>query len=288
MGGAESPETNKALATTGTASLPAFMQGDANTGKENIDQSDLIIPRVALMQAISPEVVEGKAASGNFYHTINENVIAEDTLDVVVVHQSKRYTLWRPRHAGGGIIARATDGVHWDASFKDSFAPYKDRPKYTVEYAAEKGDVVSKDVGLGRWGTLDPENDESAPAATLSYVLVCVALDYPELGPFVVYLQRSAEGVGKSLLTKIKIDNAPVYGQVYTMGSKVATGDSGDYNQYTFAKNGHVSTEELYNEFKAMNAAFTESGAKTNDEAPEERGDGGSGAAAPDSKDDKY
>lgn len=283
-----SPETNKALATTGGSALPAFMQDDAGTGKENIDQSDLIIPRVALMQAINPEVVEGKASSGDFWHTINEMTLGT-TLKVVVVHHSKRYTMWRPRHAGGGIIARASDGVHWDADFKDSFAPYKDRPKHLVEYAAKKGDIVSKDVGLGRWGTLDPENEDSAPAATLSHVMVCVALDYPELGPFVVYLQRSAEPVGKALLTKIKLDKAPIFGQVYDVGSKVVQGDSGDYNQYTFTKAGHVDTEELYVEFKAMNQSFTEMGVKTNEEAPEDTtgGDKG-GAAAPDGKDDKY
>lgn len=267
------------------------MQDDAGTGKENIDQSDLIIPRVALMQAISPEVTEGKAGSGDFWHTINEQVLSSDVLRIVVVHHSKRYTMWKPRHAGGGIIARASNGANWDADFKESFAPYKDRPKHLVEYAAKKGDVVSKDMGLGRWGTLDPENEDSSPAATLSHVMVCVALDYPELGPFVVYLQRSAEPVGKALLTKIKLDKAPIYGQVYTMGSKVATGDSGDYNQYTFAKDGHVDTEELYNEFKAMNVSFTEMGVKTNEEAPDNGGEGAGdkgGAAAPDGKDDKY
>lgn len=266
------------------------MAGDAQSGKENIDQSDLIIPRVALMQAISPEVVEGRAASGEFWHTINE-VVLGTTLRLAVVHHSKRYTLWRPRHAGGGIIARASDGVHWDTDFKDSFAPYKDRPKHVVTYEGKKGDVVSKDVGLGRWGTLDPENEDSAPAATLSHVLVCCALDYLELGPFVVYLQRSAEPVGKALLTKIKLDKAPIYGQVYVMGSKlVPSNEGGDYNQYTFAKDGWVPDEDMYNEFKAMNAQFTETGVKTNEEQPDDANgtDAAGGEAAKDSKDDKY
>jgi len=267
------------------------MQQDAADGKENIDQSDLITPRVALMQAISPEVVEGKASSGDFWHTINE-VVLGTTLRLVVVHHSKRYTMWRPRHAGGGIIARATDGRHWDTDFKESFAPYKDRPKYVVEYEAKKGDLVSKDAGLGRWGTLDPDNEDSAPAATLSHVLVCVALDHMELGPFVVYLQRSAEGVGRQLMTKVKLDKAPIYGQVYVMGSRVQPSDGGDFNNYTFTKDGYVMEEELYAELKSMNAMFTEMGVKTNEEAPEDVSDAnggeGGGNNAKDGADDKY
>lgn len=280
-----------AINNEASANVPAFMKDDARDGKENIDQSDIIIPRVALMQAISPEVVEGHAKSGEFYHTINEESVGSE-MDLVFVHHSKRYTLWLPRHAGGGIIARATDGAHWDSDFEVEFAPYKDRPKYKVTYSAKKGDPVGRDAGLGKWGTLDPENEDSGPAATLSHQFVAVDLNNPDLGAFVVFLQRSAEPVAKQLLSKIKLAKAPLYGQVFRMGSKDAQNASGDdYKQYTFAKNGFVQDAETYETLKRMNDEFRSLDFRTNEEAPDTTADtdaGDAGEGEKSSADDKY
>lgn len=265
------------------------MRDDARAGKENIEAGDMIIPRVGLVQAISPEAVDGRAKSGNFFHTINEQDLG-DTLSIAMLHHSKRYTLWMPRHAGGGIIARASDGLHWDADFSTEFAPYKDQPRKKVKYSAKKGDLVGRDHGLGRWGTLDPENEDSGPAATLSHVFVARALEHLDLGPFVIFLQRSGEPAARMLLSKISIATAPIYGQVFKMGSRVVTSDSGDYNQYTFAKDGFLTDEALYTEFKEQNAIYTALGVKTNEEAPDADGATGGDKAPPaaDTKGDTY
>ena len=264
------------------------MQEDAHTGKENIARDDMVIPRVALMQAVSEQVQENKAESGNFFHTVSEEDLG-DEIDIVIVYHSKRYTLWNPRHAGGGVLARATDGQHWDADWKGEIAPYKDRPKYKVALEVKAGEKVGRDIGLGRWGTLDPENPDSPPAATLTHALVCICPDRLEMGPFVVLLQRSAEPVAKMLLSKVSIDPAPIYGQVYTMGSKVAASSTGDgFNQYTFTKNGHVQDADLYAMLKEQNASFTERGVKFDEKsAQEDIGDPESGPST-DDKDAKY
>lgn len=267
------------------------MRDDAGTGKENISRDDMLVPRVGLMQAINPEVTAGAAESGHFYHSVAE-VDLGPNLDIIVVHHSKRYTLWRPRHEGGGVLARASDGVHWDQPGTFEIVPYKEKPRYKVKL--ETGKLVGRDIGLGKWGTLDPDNSDSAPAATLSHVLVCVAPELIDLGPFVIFLQRSAEPVAKLLLSKINVDNAPIYGQVYSMTSKVVSGTGGEFNQYVFNKNGHVQSAELYNELKKQNAIFTETGVKTSEEAEQadleaaEAAAGKRGPAASDAKDDKY
>lgn len=264
------------------------MQEDKSLGKENISRDDIVIPRVALMQAVHPEVIEGKCSSGDLWHTVLEEVLGDEIDDLIIIHHSKRYTLWNPRYLGGGILARASDGVNWDEpGQKFSFAPYKDRSKYVVEYVL--GSKVGRDIGLGKWGSMDPENPESPPAATLTHALVCMIESRPEMGPFVILLQRSAEPVAKALLSKVQMDPAPIFGQKYRMGSKVVNGDGGDsFNQYTFSKNGHVSDVDLYNFLKEQHIQFKEAGVKydENAEQPEDRsgesGDGNAGA------DDKY
>lgn len=284
---AGSPETNNALATTGAANLPSFMAADAGRGgKENIARDDMVIPRVALTQAVSPEAIDGRCEVGHFFHTVLEEDLGPE-LDIVIVHHSKRYTLWNPRHSGGGVLARASDGKRWDADWEGEIQPSKDS-KRKVKFSVKAGEPVGRDVGLGRWGTLDPENEDSPPAATLTHVLVCVAKDRLDFGPFVVLLQRAAEPVAKQLLTKVQLDQAPIFGQRYLMSSKDQAGATGDgFKQFTFTKNGHVDTEELYLFCKKQNENLTESGVKFDEaaEQPEDRGgDGGDDSGG----DDRY
>lgn len=272
--------------------LPDFMRGD-DQGKDSIDSSDLIIPRVALMQGISPAVMAGNAENGEFYHTINE-VGMGILLQVVPILHRRQWTLWRPLHQGGGVIARASDGAHWDNDFDVEVAPYKDFPKKVVRYSAKAGDVVSRDVGLGKWGSADPENPDSGPAATLSHILLMCSLEHIDMGPFVVFLQKSSERAAKMLLTKIKMDTqTPIYGQVYKMSGTQAQNNAGqEYNQYAFQRDGWVPSEELYLKFKEMHEMYKTTQFRTNDDdAQTEGGDapaGGAGGSTADSENDSY
>lgn len=272
------------------AALPAFMQGEEKQGKDSYDASDLIIPRVALSQGISPQVMDGRCDNGHFWHTINEEDLG-DELEVVPLLHRKQWTLWRPLHEGGGVIARASDGRTWDADFDVEVAPYKEMPKKKVRYAAKKGDVVSREVGLGRWGSMDPDNEDSGPAATLSHIFLFRAPRRMDLGPFIVFLQKSSEQVAKQLLTKIQLSVAPtIFGQVYLMKPKGAQNNAGqEYNQYAFTANGFVGDETLYREFQKEHELYKGSSFRTNDDdAQEDGGPASDGKAPADTKDDSY
>lgn len=281
---ASSESTAVANPATSNA-LPAYLQGRAS-GKENIDQSDMLIPRVALMQSTHPEVEEQKVQAGRFWHTVLEEDLGPELDDLVIVHHSKRYTLWKPRHEGGGILARASDGRHWDPQYRGmtfEIQPDKNRPRHKVTWAISKDGRVSKDEGLGAWGTSDPTNEDSQPAATLTHVLVCVRAKAMHMGPFVILLQRTSEKVAKGLLTKVNLDPAPIYAQIYKMGVKTDSGPSGDYKQYTFVKNGYAP-EELIDKLEELNVQFTTAGVKYDESKGEpEADDAGSGGAADDS-----
>lgn len=268
-------EGSTQVANPGTSNLPAHLQKSRGRGKENIDQSDMIIPRVALMQSTHKEVEEGKTKSGRFWHTVLEEDLGPQLDDLVIIHHSKRYTLWKPRHEGGGLLARASDGRRWDPAFRGmefEIQPDKMRPRHKVKWKIDKDGIVSRDEGLGAWGTSDPENVDSQPAATLSHVLVCVSLSRLDIGPFVVLLQRTSEKVGKALLTKINLDSVDLFGQVYAMSAKSDSGPSGDYYQYAFTKNGHVMDAEVFAKLESLYERFEAQGVKYDDS--KDAGDG--------------
>lgn len=240
---------------TGIANIaPDFMKGDVGKGVESLGASDVEIPRLILLQALSPEVEEGDFKAGQFFHSTLEETIGDaEGLRIVPIFADVRYILWRPRHEGGGILARADDGVRWNPS-KGSF---------TVKPDKKSGRTVTWDLketvaesGLANWGSSDPEDENSQPAATKMWNFVVVLPDYPELGPMVLTFQRGAADVGKKFSGKLKAADAPSFGQIFVMTSKKVDKGSGDYYSFSLQKEGYVTSAEDYAQYKSLYETF--------------------------------
>lgn len=240
---------------------PDFMKGYAGQGSENVPTSAVEIPRIKLLQALSPEVEQGDAKAGSFYHTLLEDSLGT-ALDIVPVYMDTRYILWRPQDDGGGILARADDGVHWnppDASFnvminkKTKKVTWKTKP--TVDAS-----------GLAAWGSFDPEDPASQPAATMMYNIVCCLPSLPDIGPVVVTLQRSAVRAAKKLMGKIKLSRAPSYGMVFSMESmKDTNSNNQSFYNYKFTSKGFVANKDLFEEYRRTYEQFKELGLQVRD-----------------------
>ena len=264
--GAKKKPTTKAVVKRNggavTSSTPDFMAGHMGKGTEDINMEDLEIPRMKLLSAKSPEVEEGTEKSGTYFHSILEECWGDKVL-IVPVFIRKRYLLWKPRWDGGGILARADDGVHWTPSNGEwEVAPIKDAPKLRATWRTAPTVRAS---GLDQWGSSYPEDPDSQPAGTLMYDLVCVCPERLDVGPFVITLQRSAIKVAKKLLSKLKLSTAPIYGLVYEMTSVKEQGGENVYDAYRFMAAGFVS-EELFAETAKLHEQLSESGVRIKDE----------------------
>jgi hypothetical protein len=101
--------------TTELAVPSAFME-DANSGLENITSDDLTIPRLKILQALSPEVnkrdgkyVEG-ADAGDAINTVTSKLYNDENPLVVLPVSYKRLFLeWQPRDSGGGLVTSHDD-----------------------------------------------------------------------------------------------------------------------------------------------------------------------------------
>lgn len=240
---------------------PEWMKDMAGQGVEEVDVSDLEIPRLQLLQSLSPEVVDGDEKPGVFYHSVLEEELGKDVL-IIPVYTDVRYILWRPRHDGGGILARSDDGKHWsppNATF--TVKPDKNSDR-TVTWETKP---TVQESGLDKWGSYDPNNENSQPAATKMYNIVAYLPDHPELSPCVITLQRGAVRVAKKLMGKLKLATAPSFGQVYRMTSIKDNSGEGDFFNYKFDKVGYVQDEELFNNLKDMYENFREMGVNIRD-----------------------
>jgi len=250
--------------STTSANLPAHMRDDVDMGKENIGQNDMEMPRLKLMQGLSKELtLYDELRPGHFLHTASE-MMFDEPFKVVPVYMDRQFILWRPRGDGGGIIARAPDGVHWSPPSgefevkldpKDGGAKVKWKLMPTVEQS-----------GLANWGTMDPGNSNSPPAATLMYNFVMMFPDFPDLMPAVMTFQRSSIKIGRKFMTKLKTVRTPLFGSVFMLSSfDDHNAASQDYKNIQLTGAGIVTDPEQYALYKDMHMALKSSGLNIKD-----------------------
>lgn len=266
-----------------TSALPAHLQGGKTARIGNVDSSDLIIPRVKLMQAISPEVTAfNNCQPGQFWHTIANELIGDKLRGVPLLMQ-KSYTLWAPRNDDRGILARAGEDGVWDNAGMEFIIKPKGSP-HEIKY--KLGKTVFEKTGDGpamsEFGSSIPGDKNSPPAASLTYRFLWYFLDFPEMSPAIILNARSSIRPGKDLLSKIEMKPVDHFAQVYEIGIVQEQGDEGPFYNYTYRSDGYVEDEAIYEKTKGLYERFRDTTFRTNDESEDsDKGVGGSSHRTP-------
>lgn len=100
---------SKTAVATQSTQLPAFLnKAAAPRGSEHVTQEDLVIPRLELVQSLSPcrkktdqMYIEG-AEEGMMFNSVTRELYGPE-VKVVPVAFRKEYLLWKDRKAGGGF-----------------------------------------------------------------------------------------------------------------------------------------------------------------------------------------
>lgn len=87
--------------------VPDFLQQYGSVGNESVGVEDIVIPRLGLIQSLSPEIddsdpkyIDG-AKPGDFFNSLTREVYAAPVA-VVFVDRKKEYVVFKKRSAGGG------------------------------------------------------------------------------------------------------------------------------------------------------------------------------------------
>lgn len=187
----EHKNTHKSTEVTSFDETPDYLsEQKGRTGLEAFGQGDFKIPRLKIIQPLSPEVrsFQGKAIPGQFWHT-GLNIDLGSELNMVVCLANKRVILWNPREEGGGILALSRNAVNWDYGGNKEFTVKLKNVKNPVTWQTGKNVPTS---GLLEWGTYNPEDEESGPAASLIYEYLVYISDRPEISPIVLSCFRTA------------------------------------------------------------------------------------------------
>lgn len=110
------------------SAVPSYIKQDSNRGSEEVKSSDMVLPRLEIVQALSPirddssGVYDENAREGMFFNSVTNELIG-DTAYFVPVYFQMEYLVWQSQDYGGG--------------FHGSFP--------TLEQAEEKRDSVVRD-----------------------------------------------------------------------------------------------------------------------------------------------
>jgi hypothetical protein len=96
---------------TKLSTMGAMFMEDEMAGRENISAKDIAIPRLSILQALSPQLNKAEsvyikgAEVGGLLDNVNTKVMdGEVGVIVVPVSYRRAYIEWRPRKLGGGFI----------------------------------------------------------------------------------------------------------------------------------------------------------------------------------------
>jgi|GEM_PF-7064268 len=182
----------------------------------NIGITDMEIPALKLLQGLSPEVkANHELRAGSFYHSILEQDLGEElTAVVLLVHHS--VTLRSPKNVRGVdsvLLAKASDGETWD------------KPNQRFEVMLPHGGKVEwftnrnvKASGLLEWGSSDPANRNSTPAAQHVYTVILRILEPHVEGPVIYTPSVTANRKIMQLNSKVDLRAAagvPPLRQIY-------------------------------------------------------------------------
>jgi len=179
--------------------------GDEDKGYgDNLSNDDLLLPRVDLLQALSPVVVSGEKKPGQIINNITQEDLGSPS--IIPIYLTKNWIRWKPRNEGGGIIWRSNDPTD---------------PRVIEET---------------KW-----VNNEK-PLATAYFNFLCLVEG--EDVPIVLSFSMTSYQAGRKLFTLTKMTPGPIYSCKYKLSAVSKTNNFGTFFVFDVTKEGPASEED--------------------------------------------
>ena len=219
-----------------TNEVPDFMK-QGNRGAENVGTDDMIIPRIELIQALSPvrkksdpAYIEG-AEEGMLYNNVTRALYGTE-VTVVPVYYTKQFLVWKDRKAGGG----GSNG------FRGAFASKELADRAIAELAEEALEVSD---------------------TAQHFVLVRNGDDWQEA---VISMAKSKVKVSKRWNSLMRLSNTDSFSRAYKLSATTETNARNEsYFNFNVAALGFVN-KELYERAEKLYETIRSGGVKVSND----------------------
>jgi hypothetical protein len=189
-------------------------------GMEDMTSEDLRPPRLKLLQALSPELDDDDSLrAGMFFHSLDLTGVKE--MNIIPIKFFRTYILFGPRDSNDGVLARADDGIHW----KPADLVYEHPEFAGVQWRTAK---TVKGSGLAEFGSSNPDDHQSAPAATRFANFLCVDADNPQGGLFVLSFYRAGTRSGENFAGQMNRSGI-AWNNTYKLSSVKVKNNKGEF-----------------------------------------------------------
>lgn len=251
------PETAQAVATKGpqqmmdprNANVPDYIRQGDNRGNENVAVEDIVIPRIEIVQALSPalkandaDYIEG-AKQGDLYNSVTRELYGP-SITVVPVFFKKQYLNWRDRKKGGGF-GGAYDNV------QDAQARIKTE-----------------------------ERPEEWEATETAQQLVLVLRQDGGIDEAVVSMNRTKLKVSRNWNSLIRLNGNARFSRTYSIFSVDERNSNGDEYKNFAVVSGGFPSEPAYRKAEALYAALNSGARKMNVDTSDQGDEAGGNAAS--------
>jgi len=206
--------SKKEVAAAQEAAMPAFMNANSNRGSEGVGADDLVIPRIEIIQSLSPQrkksdeaYIEG-AEEGMAFNTVT-NELYNGKLIIVPVFYRKEWVLWKDRDAGGG---------------------------FAVAFPNEA------DAARARQ---EQENPDQYEALDTGQHFVLIVKEDGSFDEAVISMAKTKMKASRQLNSLVKMRGGDRFSSQYELEVVEVKGDKGDYFNWKVSAKGWVS-EEIY------------------------------------------
>lgn len=197
-------------------------------GLENMRPGDLLVPRLILLQGLSPQVTEGDCKPGQIINSITGDIWIDkdEEVEFIPVYHYLEWIQWGDRELREGIKERTLD------------------PESKLAQMAMRGQKYTDSKGVDQWIVTEYHN----------FVSLLPSRDMKM--PVVISCAKTNHKKGRKLLGLARYRGRfPLYAGMYTICSKSEENQSGQkYYVFDFGNAGWV-TQEAY---KAVKELYTQ------------------------------
>lgn len=217
-----------------TNDIPDFLKKGSQRGAENVGSDDVIIPRIELIQALSParnksdpSYIPG-ADEGMLFNNVTRELYGPEAT-VVPVYYTKQYLVWKDRKQGGG-----TNG------FRGAFMSKSDA-EHAITELAEEGLEIS----------------DTAQHFVLAY-------HNGQWSEAVLSMAKSKLKVSKRWNSLMRLTDTDSFSRAYKLSSVTETNARNEkYHNYNITPLGFVP-KDVYEQGEKLYGAISKGGVKVN------------------------
>jgi hypothetical protein len=227
------------MAKTSNALQEAFAN-DSGAGFEDVNSSDIQIPRLGIIQAGSPQLKKKEehlfikgASPGDIFNSVTKHSwVGDKGVVVIPVHFQHKLNEWIPRHLGGGFVQEhpvGSEEVKKAVRDKDTGMEMLESGNELVRTATHYVKIVHEDGSLES-ATLDMKKTQ---------------LKKSRLWLSQMTMQRLPSGA-----------TLPSFANMYRLKTVEEGNDKGSWYSYSISLEGPVPSLEAYKEAKEMHGSI--------------------------------